>query len=295
MVDSHKAITKNVVTVDLEEWFVVEILADRIPKEEWGNLPARVEHTGYLLLEILEAKKTFATFFILGWVAERYPKLVRDIADAGHEIACHSFWHRRVDRLDQEEFRKDTLLAIEAIESASGTRPLGYRAPSWSINSENIWALDTLAELAFTYDSSVFPVKHDIYGDLHAPQRLVNLQVADNRTILEFPASTVRLFGKNLPIAGGGYLRHSPYWYSSLMIRRLNREGQPAVVYVHPWEFDMSQPRIDGMGLRDKFRQYSSISSFRMKFERLLDEFTFTTMADYIESTARRPIGFERG
>lgn len=286
--------TKNVLTVDLEEWFVVEIFSDRISSDEWDSLPSRVEHTGYLILEILEAKKTSATFFILGWVAEKYPKLIRDIADAGHEIACHSFWHRRVDRLEPLEFARDTKLAIDAIESASGVRPQGYRAPSWSINSGNVWALDALAEMGFTYDSSIFPVKHDIYGDLHAPQRLVSLDVADDRTLYEFPASTVRFFGRNLPIAGGGYLRHSPYWYSAMMIRRLNRDGLPAVVYVHPWEFDTSQPRVDGIGFRDRFRQYSSINSFQMKVERLLDEFEFVTMAQSIESSARRPIGFDR-
>ncbi|HSG99645.1 MAG TPA: XrtA system polysaccharide deacetylase, partial [candidate division Zixibacteria bacterium] len=230
----------NVLTVDLEEWFVVEIFAGRIDPSEWESLPSRVEHSGYLILEALEERKTRATFFVLGWVAERHPGLIKDIAHAGHEIACHSYWHRRVDLLTPEVFREDTARALEVIERAAGVRPRGYRAPSWSINSDAVWALDILADLGFQYDSSVFPVKHDIYGDVKAPQRLAKLNLSNGRSILEFPASTVRLFGRNLPVAGGGYLRHSPYWYSSMMIRRLNREGHPAMVYVHPWEFDTS-------------------------------------------------------
>lgn len=285
----------NVLTVDLEEWFVVEIFADRIDPSEWESLPSRVEHSGYLILEALEERKARATFFVLGWVAERHPGLIKDIAHAGHEIACHSYWHRRVDLLTPEVFREDTARALEAIERAGGVRPRGYRAPSWSINSEAVWALDILADLGFHYDSSVFPVKHDIYGDVKAPQRLAKLNLSNGRSILEFPASTVRLFGRNLPVAGGGYLRHSPYWYSSMMIRRLNREGHPAMVYVHPWEFDTSQPKIDGIGWRDRYRQYSSINTFQQKFERLLDDFEFTTASSYIERMSKRPIGFHHG
>lgn len=282
----------NVLTVDLEEWFVVEIFSKRIDKSEWPSLPTRIEDNSYQLLEVLERYETQATFFILGWVAERYPALIADIAKAGHEIACHSYWHRRVDRLTPDEFRVDTLKALEVIEKASGVRARGYRAPSWSVNSNNIWALDVLADLDFVYDSSIFPVKHDIYGDLNAPSRLVSLKVAGGKTILEFPATTVRLFGRNIPVAGGGYLRHSPYWYSSMMIRRLNRDGFPAVVYVHPWEFDSSQPRVYGIGFRDRFRQYSSIKSFPAKFERLLTDFKFAPMHKFIENAGKRPIGF---
>ncbi len=285
---------RNVLTVDLEEWFVVEILSDRFDKESWDSLPSRVEDNTYLLLELFERKRVFATFFALGWVAERRPQLMKDIVGAGHEVACHSYWHRRVDELTQEEFEEDTRKAIDVIGEVCGAKVDGYRAPSWSINSSNVWALEILAKLGFRYDSSIFPVKHDFYGDIHAPRKLVRLEVGENRSLLEFPATTVRLFGHNLPIAGGGYLRHSPYWYSSMMIRRLNHEGQPAMVYVHPWEFDTSHPKIDGIGLRDRFRQYSSIKSFQRKLERLLDEFTFVPIGSYIEMASRRPIGFHR-
>lgn len=284
----------NVMTVDLKEWFVVEIFSDRLGPESWDRLPTRVEDNTYHLIELLESRGVHATFFILGWVADRFPKLIQDISEAGHEIGCHSYWHRRVDQITPDQFRSDTQRAIDAIESACGTRPYGYRAPGWSINSRNMWALDILAELGFTYDSSIFPVKHDVYGDPAAPRTLVELATAGDETIFEFPASTVRLMGRNVPIAGGGYLRHSPYWYSSRMIRRLNREGLPAMVYVRPWEFDVGQPKVDGIGLRDHFRQYASIGSFKRKFERLLDDFAFSTALSHIEKSQRRPIGFER-
>ncbi|MFQ5608100.1 MAG: XrtA system polysaccharide deacetylase, partial [Candidatus Zixiibacteriota bacterium] len=275
----------NVMTVDLKEWFVVEIFADRLHPMAWDRLPTRVEDNTYKLIELLESRHVSATFFVLGWVADRFPKLIRDIADAGHEIGCHSYWHRRVDSLNREQFREDTRRAIGAIEKACGVRPRGYRAPGWSISSRNIWALNVLAELGFVYDSSIFPVKHDVYGDLTAPRRLVKLDTGDRETIFELPASSVRLLGRNVPIAGGGYLRHSPYWYSSRMIRRLNNEGLPAVVYVRPWEFDIGQPVVDGIGLRDHFRQYASLSSFKRKFERLLDDFEFSTAARLVENS----------
>jgi len=284
----------NIMSIDLEEWFVVEIFSARIDRSAWPGLPARVEDMTYMILDLLESRHVRATFFILGWVADRYPKLIAEIKAAGHEIACHSYWHRRVDRITPDEFREDTRLALDAIERACGVRPVGYRAPSFSINYRNTWALDILAELGLQYDSSIFPVKHDIYGDPGAPQRLVKLRVAGGRSLYEIPASTVRVFGRNLPIAGGGYLRHSPYWYSSMMIRRLNREGWPAVVYVHPWEFDTSQPKVDGLSARDHFRQYSSIRNFRVKFERLLDEFRFTTALEFLDRAQKRPIGFDR-
>jgi polysaccharide deacetylase family protein (PEP-CTERM system associated) len=285
---------RNVLTVDLEEWFVVEILSGRFDRDAWRELPSRVEDNTYLLLELFERKRVFATFFSLGWVAERHPQLMKDIVSAGHEIGCHSYWHRRVDELTQEEFREDTQRAIDVIGDVCGVRPDGYRAPSWSINSSNTWALETLYDLGFKYDSSIFPVKHDFYGDTNAPRELVRLALGDDKSLLEFPASTVRLFGRNLPVAGGGYLRHSPYWYSAMMIRRLNRDSQPAMVYVHPWEFDLSHPEVDGIGMRDRFRQYSSIKSLQRKLERLIDEFDFIPIGAYIDHVSRRPIGFGR-
>ncbi len=291
---SSNSSMRNVLTVDLEEWFVVEILSGRFDRDSWQGLPSRVEDNTYLLLELFERKRVFATFFSLGWVAERHPQLMKDIVAAGHEIGCHSYWHRRVDELTQKEFREDTQRALDVIGDVCGVQPEGYRAPSWSINSSNTWALETLFDLGFKYDSSIFPVKHDFYGDTNAPRQLVRLALSEGKSLLEFPASTVRLFGRNLPVAGGGYLRHSPYWYSSMMIRRLNRDSQPAMVYVHPWEFDLSHPEIDGIGMRDRFRQYSSIKSFQRKLERLIDEFNFIPIGAYIDHISRRPIGFGR-
>lgn len=285
---------KNILTIDVEEWFVVEVLRSKFSVEDWPSLTSRVVQNTRSILALLQQKNVHATFFILGWCAERQPDLIREIAAEGHEIGCHSFHHYRVDSLTPEKFREDTKRAIDAITEACGVRPLGYRAPSWSINSSTPWAFEILAELGFQYDSSLFPIKHDIYGAPDAPRYLFRMNLPGGRSLLEIPASTVRKFGKNFPVTGGGYLRHSPYWFSKSMVASLNKEGLPAMVYLHPWEIDPEPPYIPGLGLVTRMRAYGSTDIFGMKLERLLDDFDFTTAASFISESNRNRIGFEK-
>lgn len=287
--------TRNVLTVDLEEWFVVEVLAGRYTPEEWPKLPATVVRNTRRLLELFHRKDRRATFFVLGWCAEQYPQLMREIVDAGHEIACHSYYHVRVDSMTPERFREDTRRVLDAVLAATAIRPIGYRAPSWSLNPSTTWAFEILAELGFEYDSSIFPIKHDLYGVPNAPRKIFKMSLSNGRSLWEIPASTVRFLGQNLPVTGGGYLRHSPYWYSKAMVKKLNREGLPAIVYIHPWELDPDLPRVEGLSAMQRFRTYGSTSVLAMKLERLLDDFDFVSMSEYVMASTRRKIGFEHG
>ena len=283
----------NILTVDLEEWFVVENLRDVIDVEQWSELPRRLEQNTHELLSLFDDFHVRATFFVLGWVAEHYPQVIREISIAGHEIACHSYYHRKVDSLSREEFKKDTEKAINAIVKAIGNVPFGYRAPSWSISSKNLWALEVLSELGFIYDSSIFPIKHDIYGWPEGPRSSLKIDLENGKNIYELPATTFRIMGKNVPVGGGGYFRHSPYWYSKKVIEKLNQQNQPAVFYVHPWEIDPELPLLEGLTTIQKFRTYSSTAILRHKINKLLNDFTFTTIADYLKLFKKKRIGFE--
>jgi polysaccharide deacetylase family protein (PEP-CTERM system associated) len=194
--------------------------------------------------------------------------------------------------MDAQSFREDTLMAIDAIVQAVGNRRYGYRAPSWSINDRTPWAFEVLAELGFEYDSSIFPIKHDIYGMPEGPRKPVKMTFDNGRYLWEIPASTLRIMGKNIPLAGGGFFRHSPYWYTRNLIRKLNQLGQPAVVYIHPWEFDPDLPRVPAISAFKRFRMYSSTSILSYKFDRLLQDFQFTTVGTFLRLQKKRRIGF---
>jgi len=288
------AMLPNLLTVDLEEWFVVETLADRFSPQDWMDLPSTLERNCNRLLRLFARHDVRATWFVVGWCAERYPALMYRIAERGHEIACHSFGHRMVDRLSPDEFRLDTRRAINAIMESTGVRPLGYRAPSWSLSEKVPWAFEILADLGFEYDSSIFPIKHDVYGMPDGPRQPFRMTFDQSRFLYELPATTVRRWGRNIPIGGGGYLRHSPYWYSRRMIRRVNRGGQPVMVYMHPWEIDPEPPPVTGLSLTQRFRTYGSTATFEQKLDRLLSEFQFIPVIDYVRSITRHRIGFER-
>ena len=285
--------TTNLLTVDLEEWFVVETLSDRISLADWDELETTVIKNTHRLLQLFRNKDVMATWFVLGWVAKKFPALIREISLEGHEIACHSFSHIRVNSMDQESFRKDTELALDAITAAINKQPIGYRAPSWSIDESTPWAFDILSELGFEYDSSIYPIKHDIYGVPDGPRHTFRMNLESGRTILEIPASTYRFMGHNFPVAGGGFLRHSPYWYTKWIINKLNKNNYPAVVYLHPWEIDTDPPLLEGLTMMQKFRTYGSTSVFYYKLDKLLSDFEFTTMSDYLKNVKKkRPIGF---
>ena len=283
----------NLLTVDLEEWYVVEILQGRYAFEDWPGLTSTLVRNVRRLLAVFDSRHVHATWFVLGWCAERFPSLIDEIAERGHEIACHSFGHRRVDSMDEETFRRDTTRAIDAIVSATGLKPAGYRAPSWSINESCSWAFRVLSELGFKYDSSIFPIKHDLYGMPSAPRQMFKMTFEDGKTLWEVPAAPFRLLGFNLPMAGGGYLRHSPYWYTRMMIRLLNRQQLPAMVYMHPWELDPDPPAIEGLTSVQRFRTYGSTALLMHHLDNLLKDFEFMTVGDYVRQVSRRRIGFE--
>jgi len=284
----------NLLTVDLEEWFVVEALSDRFTFDDWLALPSTLERNCQRLLRLFARHDVRATFFVVGWSAERYPALINRIAAAGHEIACHSFGHRMVNRLTPDEFRLDTRRALNAITESAGARSLGYRAPSWSLSDRVPWAFEILSELGFEYDSSIFPIKHDLYGMPGGPRELYRMKTGEGRYLYELPASTFRVWGQNLPVGGGGYLRHSPYWYTKRLVRRINRSGQPVMVYMHPWEIDPDPPPVHGLSLLQRFRTYGSTDTFEQKLDHLLTDFQFIPVIDYIRSATRQRIGFER-
>jgi polysaccharide deacetylase family protein (PEP-CTERM system associated) len=282
----------NLLTVDLEEWFVVEALAGRYHPDDWTELPSTLEKNTIRLLKLFQRFDVRATFFVLGYAAEKFPDLIAEIYANGHEVACHSYGHRRVDSLDAEAFQLDTRRAMNAIIKACGARPLGYRAPSWSINDSVPWAFEVLSDLGFEYDSSIFPIKHDLYGMPKGPREMFRMKLGEGRFLYEIPASTYRLLWWNLPMAGGGYLRHCPYWYSRRQIERLNRQGRPAVVYLHPWEIDPDPPPVSGLSATQRLRMYGSTAILMIKLERLLRDFRFTTVLHYIQRRRQRKIGF---
>lgn len=288
------AFVKNIITVDLEDWFVVENLKDVISFEQWNELPSRVEDTTTNLLNLFDDYDIQATFFTLGWIAKKFPSLIHKVASMGHEIACHSFHHNRIDLMNENEFREDTISAMRAIKNACGVTPVGYRAPSWSLNSKVSWAFEVLADLGFMYDSSIFPIKHDIYGEPGGPKKIFKMTLNGGKSLYEIPASTVAFMGKEFPIGGGGYLRHSPLWFTRRMIKKINNNGQPVVLYIHPWEIDNNQPRLNNLSSLQRYRQYGSIATLQRKMKILLQEFDFCAARDYIEALKRKPIGFGR-
>ena len=265
--------------MDVEDYFHVEAFGDVVERASWDTYPSRVERNTHEVLDLLDEHRARATFFILGWVADRHPKLVEEIVARGHETACHSYWHRLVFNLTQDEFADDTRRAKDSIEQAAGREVRGYRAPSFSITSRSIWAFETLAELGFEYDSSVFPIHHDVYGMPDAPRRPFRVETATG-TITEFPMTTFRLVsGHNLPVGGGAYLRVLPSWYTRLGIARARRDGVPLIVYTHPWELDADQPRI-AAGLRSRLRHYTGLRRTRRRLEGLLREGGYAALED---------------
>jgi polysaccharide deacetylase family protein (PEP-CTERM system associated) len=259
-----------ILSVDVEDYFQVEAFSRDIRREDWDQWPSRVVDNTKRLLDLYDEYDAKATFFILGWVAHKFPGLVRDIVSRGHEPACHSYWHRLVYSLTPEKFRQDLRDARHAIEQAGGVPVRGYRAPSWSINASCLWALDVLAEDGFSYDSSIYPIRHDVYGMPQAKRFPHHVPSAHGHGLTEFPPATVRIWDTNLPTAGGGYLRILPLWYTEWSLRRLAAEnGEAVVVYVHPWEIDPQQPRVSTRW-KSKLRHYTNLATMEGKLRHLL-------------------------
>ncbi len=274
----------NAMTVDVEDYFHVSGFADVVRPEDWPRFESRVEANTGKLLEIFATHKVSATFFMLGWIAERHGRLVKAIHGAGHEIACHGYDHTLVYRASPEEFRKDVRRAKQLLEDVVGTSVDGYRAPSFSIVKSSLWALDILAEEGFQYDSSIFPIRHDRYGIPDAHRFPHQWKTTNGNRLVQFPISTVRLCGLNIPVGGGGYFRLLPYALTRWAIQRLNnRDQRPAVVYIHPWELDPAQPRVPGPTL-SRFRHYVNLHTTEGKVHRLLHDFSFQGLRWFLDS-----------
>jgi len=260
----------NAMTVDVEEYFQVSAFEGYVSRDDWERTPTRLGFGLERVLNLLAERGVIGTFFILGWIADKHPEQVKRIADAGHEIACHGYSHRLVYRQDRPAFREETVRARARLQQLSGQPVDGYRAASFSIRRSNLWALDVLVEAGFTYDSSLFPVIHDRYGIPGAPRNIHRLSTPGGGTLTEVPPSTVALGPFTLPAAGGGYLRILPGTVTDWSIRRLNlRERMPAIVYVHPWEFDPQQPRI-AVPYFTRLRHYSGLATTERKLRALL-------------------------
>lgn len=263
----------NYLTIDVEDYFQVSAFEKVIDPKGWATYPCGVVQNTQIILRLLAQRNVKATFFIVGWIAERYPELVRQISDHGHETGCHSHWHRKVYDLTPDAFREDTHRSKSILEDITGKPVYGYRAPSYSITQKSLWALDILSELGFLYDSSVFPTYHDNYGIPDAPRFAYNLK---DQKMIEYPISTTRVMGRNLPISGGGYFRLFPYLITRSALKRINtNENQPFVFYLHPWELNPDQQRIKNASPLSRFRHYVNLKTTRGKFERLLDDFRF--------------------
>jgi polysaccharide deacetylase family protein (PEP-CTERM system associated) len=272
----------NAFTVDVEDYYHVSAFADSVRKERWHDYESRVERNTHRLLDLLAEHGTVGTFFVLGWVAEHRPQLVREIRSAGHEVACHGFSHDLVYNQSPEVFRQETLRSKRFLEDTVGTSVEGYRAASYSVTRKSLWALDILAELGFTYDSSIFPINHDRYGLIAAPRLPFRIELESGASIREFPLTTVRYGGIRLPVAGGGYFRLFPYGITRSGLRRVNdRERAPAVFYLHPWEVDVDQPRLQGSML-SRLRHYTNIHRCEQRVRLLLSEFAWAPMGEVL-------------
>lgn len=273
----------NALSVDVEEYFQVSAFEGRITRADWALWPTRVEHATHALLDLFTARGARATFFTLGWVAERFPALLRRMVADGHEVACHGLQHVRITEQTPAELREDLRVSKALIEDATGVAVDGYRAASFSINRDNLWALEEIAAAGFRYSSSIYPVHHDLYGIPEAPR--VPFRPANASGLTEIPVSTVRIGGRNLPAGGGGYFRLFPYALSRALIRRVNEsDGMAANMYFHPWEFDPEQPRPPGLSAKTRFRHYLNQGRALARMDRLLGDFRWSSFGEVYQA-----------
>ncbi len=268
----------NAMSVDVEEYFQVSAFEKYINRSDWDKLPGRAEASVDKILTLFSDQKIKATFFTLGWMAERYPQMVRRIVDEGHELASHGWSHVRVSDQSPDEFRNDVIRTRATLEDLSGQQIKGYRAASYSIGANNLWALDILEETGHIYSSSIFPIKHDHYGMPEAPRFAFH---PDNSELLEVPITTVEIMGRKIPCGGGGWFRFFPYAFSRWAINRVNEaEGQSAIFYFHPWEIDFEQPRQEGLPFKTRFRHYLNLQQMEQRLNQLLQDFSWGRMDD---------------
>lgn len=290
----------NAFTIDVEDYFHVTAFADTVDRGSWGKRESRVERNTRALLALLAEHGVRGTFFVLGWVAQRHPHLVREVVADGHEVASHGLSHQLIYRQSKTEFRQETRYSKRLLEDIVQRPVIGYRAATYSITPRSLWALDVLAEEGFLYDSSIFPMRHDKYGMPDAqttPHRLVTEQ---GNTIAEFPISVLRVKGFTLPVGGGGYFRILPYGLTKWGLQTLNARGQEFVFYIHPWEIDPSQPRIERATTLSRFRHYANLDKCRERLSALLRDFSFGPLESVLQKkgllpTLETPLAFPVG
>jgi polysaccharide deacetylase family protein (PEP-CTERM system associated) len=274
----------NAFSVDVEDYFQVANLASAITRDSWSGRESRVERNTECVLGLLAERGIQGTFFVLGWIAERHPGLVKRIAKAGHEVASHGFSHQLIYRQSPEEFREETLRSKRLLEDLVGASVLGYRAASFSITRQSLWALDVLVDAGFRYDSSIFPIRHDRYGIPGASPEPGMLTAPSGRTLVEFPMSAASFFGLRVPVSGGGYFRLLPYRITRSGLRQINeRHQRPFTFYLHPWEVDPAQPRVK-VGRLARFRHYTNLHRCEQRLRKLLEEFRFAPMREVLRA-----------
>lgn len=274
----------NVLTIDVEDYFQVSAFENIVRFQDWPRYESRIERNTHKLLSLVAEKEIKVTFFVLGWVAEHYPQLVKEIYQEGHEIACHGYSHKLIYQQTKNGFREDVRKAKGILEGLTGDKVIGYRAPSFSIIEDTMWAFDVLIEEGFEYDSSIFPIRHDRYGMANWERFSHWIKRDGYGAIREFPLSTIQLFGINIPMAGGGYFRLFPYWLIRWSLQKINQqERQPFIFYLHPWEIDPEQPRLPA-GYISRFRHYVNLAGTEKKLRKLLSTFTFTRVRDILAS-----------
>jgi polysaccharide deacetylase family protein (PEP-CTERM system associated) len=279
----------NAMTVDVEDYFHVAALAQSIDRAKWGEMEYRAEASTRRLLDLFEQSNIRATFFVLGWVAKRSPDLVREIARRGHEVASHGMSHKLVFNQTPEEFSSETYESKALLEDLIGAPVLGYRASTYSITNRSLWALDILHEAGFAYDSSIFPIRHDVYGIPDAPQIPSRIPTPKGASMVEFPMSTAPMFGTRIPVSGGGYFRILPYWLTRRGLMKLNIElARPFIFYLHPWEVDPEQPRIR-TSWKSRLRHYTNLDRCEARLRRLVGEFRFGRVRDVLTNAALLP------
>ena len=278
-------ILRNALTIDVEDYFQVSAFAPHIARADWPRLECRVEANIERILLLLDSRRIHATFFTLGWIAARYPAMLRRVAGAGHEVASHGYAHRRACEQSAAQFADDVRRSKTILEQVTGLAVVGYRAPSFSIGAANLWAFDELQEAGYGYSSSIYPIRHDHYGMPDAPR--FAWRPRGPHGVLELPVSTVRLRGRNLPAGGGGYFRLMPYALSRWLLRRINsRDGQAGIFYFHPWELDPGQPRPPGLSAKTRFRHYLNLGRMEARLARLTGDFAWDRMDRiFLEST----------
>ena len=268
---------RNAMTIDVEDYFQVSAFEHHIDRATWDQLPCRVERNMQVILDLLDQHQAKATFFTLGWVAQRYPRIIRAIVEGGHELASHGFHHVRVTDQTPQQFQQDIRKTKQILEDTGGVSVLGYRAASYSICAENLWAHEELAEAGYEYSSSIYPIRHDHYGMPDAPRFMY--RPLEDSEFVEIPITTSEWAGRRWPGGGGGYFRFFPYWFSKKLISRVNQaDAQPGIFYFHPWEIDPEQPRQTGISLKTRFRHYINLDRMDQRLQRLLQDFRWGRM-----------------